>query len=223
MEMASSIQVLLTTTFLLFILPYSQCGCSLKHTGRTYEGDGEGEVQYLDRHYVDCYNGALNFLKLERRNAYSDIRYAYKCCDQGLLGVKWSGKTSERLLMGFKGSRYSIWELGKGDGMKMDCGSDGAISSFVLKTNWSLHLVFGHYEYTCVKINNNHYPHFEHKSQRARVKRHLAYLDRLQANCGKGVIKSHKFNLPEGDDLSHINSWVKMAEEVWCRCPTGGC
>ena len=157
-----------------------------------------------------------SFLFLE----HNDIRYAYECCDNGLLNGKWSGRTAERVLMGFQRSRFSIWELGKGDGMKMDCGSDGALSSFVLKTRWELHVVYGHYEFTCVKVDKNHYNHSQHKSFAADVKRHLAYLDRLHVDCGNGIIKSHNFDLPYGDGGSH---WNNMAEEAWCKCPTGGC
>ena len=68
MEMASSIRMVLATALVLFILPYSECACSMKYTNWNFEGNDEGEVQYLDRHHVDCHGGALSFVKLERRS-----------------------------------------------------------------------------------------------------------------------------------------------------------
>ena len=68
MEMASSIKIVLATALVLFMLPYSECECKQKYTNWDFEGNGEGEVQYLDRHHVDCHGGALSYVKLERRS-----------------------------------------------------------------------------------------------------------------------------------------------------------
>ncbi|CAC5354867.1 unnamed protein product [Mytilus coruscus] len=53
-------------------------------TGRVLNGfttdGGKGEVIYLDRQRVSCFNGLLNEFKLSRNTGGGSYRYEYNCC-----------------------------------------------------------------------------------------------------------------------------------------------
>ncbi|XP_063398874.1 uncharacterized protein LOC134683494 [Mytilus trossulus] len=58
--------------------------CNTRNVNNPFTSDGgKGEVIFLDRQKVSCYEGLVNGFKLGRNRGHSMYRYTYNCCNLG--------------------------------------------------------------------------------------------------------------------------------------------